>query len=71
MSNIRPGQRAPTVVEYLQTLLSVVAILGVTAFTISVVILILRIDLAAKLLGHLQSLFLRAFQQSAALMSRL
>jgi hypothetical protein len=57
MWNKNPVQRAPTVVEYLKTLLVFVAILGVTAFTSSVVILILRIDLAAKLLGHLQSLF--------------
>jgi hypothetical protein len=43
-------QRAATAVEDLKTLLSV-AILGVTAFTISVVILVLRVDLDAKLLG--------------------
>jgi hypothetical protein len=56
MSNENPDQRAPIVVEYLKTLLGFVAILAVTALTISVVILVLRIDLAAELLGHLISL---------------
>jgi hypothetical protein len=57
MPNKGPHQRAPIVVENLKTLLGVVAILGVTVLTISVVILIFRTDLAARLLGHLQSLF--------------
>jgi len=57
MPTVNPYRPAPAAVEYLKALLSVVAILGVTAFTISVVILILRIDLAAKLLRSLQSLF--------------
>jgi hypothetical protein len=50
-------KKRSTVIEYLKTLLVFVTILGVTAFTISLVILIFRIDLAAKLLRSLQSLF--------------
>jgi hypothetical protein len=53
--NMTANRSAPTAVEYLKTLLSVVGIYAVTALTISVVILMLRVDLAAELLRYLIS----------------